>query len=136
MNSPWERAFRQLSRKHGFNVRAALHGVSFEEIAKKEAICMPAIYPLDSSSSKGALWVVGTPLFDNYYTRWSFPIGGSQPEVYFQDVREAPQCRDTLGASRSAARSDDADGQSLMRSEARRPPPLSRPASPAVRDIE
>ncbi len=43
-----------------------------ENATAQEFLCMPALVPLDKHTKFGALYIVGTPLLDSYYARWSF----------------------------------------------------------------
>jgi len=108
--TPWERTFKHLNRKHGFDLRVALRGVSVRSMNASDYICMPAIFPLDSVTTQGALWVVGTPIFDSYYARWSWPLKSGHPEVYLQNIHEATACAETLAATEATPKTPPPTG--------------------------
>lgn len=70
---------------------------------------MPAIVPLDRETQKGTLLVIGGPLFEKYYTRWSWPTG-EKPKVYMKNLHKAETCmvkeeeeEEDTGGSKSSA---------------------------------
>ncbi|CAE7720217.1 unnamed protein product, partial [Symbiodinium pilosum] len=79
-------------RQQGLDLRAVLAGSDLAQLLKNTStLCMPAIVPLDRETQKGTLLVVGGPLFERYYTRWSWPEG-QKPKVFVQDLHKAEAC--------------------------------------------
>merc|ERR1711920_979122 len=80
-------------------------------------------------TTKGALWVIGTPLFEEYYVRWSWPQEQRSPEVFLKPVAEAAACREPAALSEHdpEAEAETLPGSRLMRSE-RRNSAQGRPA--------
>lgn len=144
----WGQVFQHLHDNRGLDFGPALHGKDLRQLMSMRQLCMPALVPIDKDTRLGALWVVGTPLFDNYYARWSWPKAAHAPEIFIKEVRETKVCGDqasTEPPSESAAGRPDHDSDkggdvlqagrgSLMRSEARRPrahPSMRRAAAEA-----
>lgn len=78
-------------------------------------VCIPAVVPLDHTTDYGPLWVVGTPLFANYYARWSWPQHTPQPVVHLESVTKAQACKGTPAA--------------VVAPKANHPKPLDKPPS-------
>merc|ERR1719453_521497 len=57
---------------------------------------MPALVPLDKHTAYGPLFVVGTPLLDSYYARWSFDKNATNPQIHLQELDKADVCKDEL----------------------------------------
>mmetsp|Transcript_36719 Transcript_36719/g.84733 ORF Transcript_36719/g.84733 Transcript_36719/m.84733 type:complete len:735 (-) Transcript_36719:47-2251(-) len=78
-------------RQNGLDLRAVLATDLNQLLKNSSTLCMPAIVPLDRETQKGTLLVVGGPLFERYYTRWSWPEG-EKPKVFIQDLHKADAC--------------------------------------------
>jgi len=105
---------RHFHENYGLDLRTGLDGVPLKTLLSGKTLCMPAFVPLDKETADGPLWVVGTPLFDNYYVRWSWPQGEPSPKIFIKDLSKA-------GACEGGSREEDAaaPGPGLLRSEAR-----------------
>eukprot|EP00927_Polykrikos_kofoidii_P032739 TRINITY_DN2779_c1_g1_i5.p1 TRINITY_DN2779_c1_g1~~TRINITY_DN2779_c1_g1_i5.p1 ORF type:complete len:1181 (-),score=281.53 TRINITY_DN2779_c1_g1_i5:381-3923(-) len=90
--SGWHAAMQDLHINYGVDLMAFLEGINLEQISRDDKLCMPAFAPLDKETSVGKLWVVGTPLFEKYYTRFSWLKGEQQPHIFFKEKTEAKAC--------------------------------------------
>lgn len=98
----WKAMFDELHRTKGIDFRSQVDNLSkFENATSQAFICMLAFVPMDMPTSNGPLWIVGTPLLDAYYTRWSFPKGAESPQVHLKPLEQAETCKseDTESAS-------------------------------------
>lgn len=96
-------------REHGLDLRAVLRVDLTQFLLNSSTLCMPAIVPLDRETQKGTLLVIGGPLFEKYYTRWSWPTG-EKPKVYMKNLHKAETCmvkeeeeEEDTGGSKSSA---------------------------------
>lgn len=93
-------------------LKLLLHGGTF---------CVPALVALDKMTTKGPLWVIGTPLFERYYTRWAWPPHAPSPTIYLEELNKAASCQQgNLTDERSTTILNEeasARGQNLMRTE-------------------
>lgn len=79
-------------RQQGLDLRAVIASSDLAILLKNTStLCMPAIVPLDRETQKGTLLVVGGPLFERYYTRWSWPEE-QKPRIFIQDLHKAEAC--------------------------------------------
>eukprot|EP00434_Breviolum_minutum_P015388 symbB.v1.2.013558.t1/scaffold952.1/size217748/16 len=78
-------------REHGLDLRAVVQVDLASYLRNSTTLCMPAIVPLDRETQKGTLLVVGGPLFEKYYTRWSWPKG-KEPKIYVKNLQKAEEC--------------------------------------------
>jgi len=72
-DAPWKKLWDML-----------FHGTQF---------CMPAFVPLDKPTALGPLWVIGSPLFERYYARWSWPTQNPSPKIYLEHRHTATSCQ-------------------------------------------
>jgi len=121
----WGRVFQDLHENRGIDLGPHFHGVNLSHLLSMSELCIPALVPIDKETQLGELWVVGTPLFEGYYTRWSWPKHKSHPTIYMKELAEASAC----GAAKEADLAEGPSGvaaprgaarASLMRAEARR----------------
>lgn len=113
--SAWHSVLRELHRTHGVDLSAALPGINLAKLAGNDKLCMPAFAPLDKDTAVGKLWVIGTPIFEQYYTRWSFPKDADMPSVFFEDKTTATACKkgpDSQASSSSASSASSSDSSS------------------------
>lgn len=91
-----------------------------EDILKISTLCMPAFVSMDEPTRAGDLWVIGTPLFDGYYTRFSWNTGDDRPTIFLSDLATSSTCRNqtTIVAEPKA--------RVLIRSESRRATPAPK----------
>jgi len=54
--------------------------------------CIAAFAGLDRETELGKLWVLGSPIFKEYYTRWSWKKNETTPKIFFQDVQKSKTC--------------------------------------------
>jgi hypothetical protein len=118
-------SFAKMSRTYGVSILDVLDAVEDDEdatdatLSESSHVCMPAIVPLDKETRFGALWVIGSPLFENYYTRWSFPKGDEAPKIFFEDLKTASACREQVPSAPSLVASppavDQGNSGSVMR---------------------
>lgn len=103
----WKSVFDDLHKKSGVDLREQVDRI-FEQnepsTTSAKFLCMPALVPLDKQTVNGPLWIVGTPLLDAYYARWSFGKNASSPEIHLKALADTEVCKtaDTEAASTPA----------------------------------
>eukprot|EP00929_Paragymnodinium_shiwhaense_P075002 TRINITY_DN38356_c0_g1_i1.p1 TRINITY_DN38356_c0_g1~~TRINITY_DN38356_c0_g1_i1.p1 ORF type:complete len:904 (+),score=270.65 TRINITY_DN38356_c0_g1_i1:360-2714(+) len=106
----WKALIKELHESYGVDLSAALHDQNLGRMAGTDKLCMPAFAPLDKETAVGKLWVIGTPIFEQYYARWSYPKDAEHPFIYFKDKTTAQACQKGAGSgSDTAAASTSAD---------------------------
>merc|ERR1712232_1069655 len=78
----WRRVFEELHEERGIDFRHHFVGVS-DTALSGQVICMPAFSSLDANTQHGKLWILGTPLFEKYYTRWQWGAHEEKPKISF-----------------------------------------------------
>merc|ERR1719401_2097028 len=91
----WYNVVKRLYTDRGVDLSHAMRGVNFRDLVHNDQLCMPAFVPLDKQTTVGKLWVVGTPLFEQYYTRWSWGKDENSPSVFLADKHAAKACAGT-----------------------------------------
>lgn len=92
----WQMVFHRLHKNTGIDLRdIANHVLKQENATKEEFLCMPALVPIDRDTVNGPLYIVGTPLLDSYYARWSFDKDAQSPKIHLQPLEDAEICKDT-----------------------------------------
>jgi hypothetical protein len=95
----WVTTFERLKKKRGIDFGDVLKNVlKHENATKEEFLCMPALVPIDMHTSYGPLYIVGTPLLQNYYARWAFDQNATSPKIHLQPLEEAEACKDDSNA--------------------------------------
>jgi len=111
----WRAAFRRL-KSRGVDLMDQLNDVLSRlknHTTAPQFLCMPAVVPLDKDTQNGPLWVVGTPLLDSYYARWSFAKNATSPQIHLKKVEDAAVCKepgDAVSSSRVLLRKDSDHG--------------------------
>jgi len=91
----WEATFERLNKDYGIDLREMVNNLLKQQNdTSPEFMCMPALVPLDKHTSYGPLYVVGTPLLDAYYARWSFAKDDSSPKIHLKALEDATVCKD------------------------------------------
>merc|ERR1719172_96515 len=90
----WTTVIENLHREKGIDLRDALAAMLDKPNAKPSAqfLCMPALTPIDKKTAFGPLWIVGTPLLDSYYARWSFAKDAKNPKIHLKALAETKAC--------------------------------------------
>jgi len=104
----WDAVINELHRAYGVDLSAAMPGMNLAKMEGSDKLCMPAFAPLDKETAVGKLWVIGTPIFEQYYTRWSFPKDADMPSVFFADKNKATACQSSAEAVADPAASEGA----------------------------
>lgn len=94
----WQSAVQSLVEERGIDLRTALEGI-LRNMSGTTDMCMPAIVPLNKHTKFGPLWVIGTPLLDGYYARWSWAKNKSSPSIFLKTVGTAEACNPSLLAT-------------------------------------
>jgi hypothetical protein len=93
----WKAAFERLYRDNGVDFRDMLDDILMdlknETKDGPEFLCMPALVPIDKKTEFGPLYIVGTPLLETYYARWSFGQNATAPRIHLKPVKEADACK-------------------------------------------
>jgi hypothetical protein len=91
----WQAVFNRLHRKYGIDMRQQVRDLlRTQNHTEDQFMCMPALVPLDKKTQWGPLWVVGTPLLDAYYARWSYGKNDKAPKIHLQALQDAKVCKD------------------------------------------
>jgi hypothetical protein len=89
----WRKLFHDLFIEKGIDLRSHVENVSDLDLQEARSICMPAFTELDANTEHGKLWILGTPLFEKYYTRFQWHSDRDTPQVYLKDKSEASACK-------------------------------------------
>jgi len=91
----WKAAFTRLKKLRGIDFGEMLDDLLSKLQKQKrdpQFLCMPAMVPLDKQTQYGPLWIVGTPLLDSYYARWSFDKNATAPQIHVKALQDAEAC--------------------------------------------
>eukprot|EP00928_Gymnodinium_smaydae_P031399 TRINITY_DN23054_c0_g1_i4.p1 TRINITY_DN23054_c0_g1~~TRINITY_DN23054_c0_g1_i4.p1 ORF type:complete len:594 (-),score=184.61 TRINITY_DN23054_c0_g1_i4:296-2077(-) len=92
----WHSTIRHYAKNRGIDIRVAL-GMDTDSWRmpyinpKLKEICVPAFTVLDVDSQNGPVWVLGRPIFVEYYVRFAHYLG-QHPTVSFQPKMKSMQC--------------------------------------------
>jgi hypothetical protein len=92
----WKAAFERLYKDKGVDFRDMVDNLLMDmrnETDGPEFLCMPALVPLDKTTAYGPLYIVGTPLLETYYARWSFAADATSPQIHIKPTKEADACK-------------------------------------------
>jgi len=88
---------QDLHATYGLNLATVLEDAPWKNLwnmlFQGGKFCMPAFVPLDKPTLKGPLWVIGSPLFERYYARWSWPKQNPSPKIYLEHLHTATSCQ-------------------------------------------
>lgn len=89
-----DRMLKDIKSKYHLDIKEALKYVEnpMDSIMNTSTFCMTAFVALDAETSAGQLWILGTPLFNQYYTRWSWATGDESPKMFFSPIAESTTC--------------------------------------------
>lgn len=91
----WRALFERLDKQYGVDLKEMVDDMlKIMNDTSPDFMCMPALVPLDKHTEFGPLWVVGTPLLDAYYARWSFAQGADSPKIHLKPLDQAEACKD------------------------------------------
>jgi len=94
-NRQWIEAFDRLYRDHAVDLRDTVDKMLKQhDVTGLEDMCMSAFVAIDKQTEFGPLWVIGTPLMDTYYTRWSFLKDAESPTVHMKPLKDAKVCQE------------------------------------------
>jgi len=123
-SSTWESVVERIPEAYRLDFREVWHSSPLDRLRlllHGGTFCVPALVGLDKTTTKGPLWVVGTPLFEKYYTRWAWPPTASSPKIYLEDLSKATSCQQgsptDKGATTILNEEASVRGQNLMRTE-------------------
>jgi hypothetical protein len=104
----WKAAAHRLNKSYGIDITDMLDEM-LKRMKQKELepkfMCMPALVPLDKKTAFGPLWIVGTPLLDSYYARWSFGKDDKNPQIHIEALQNAKVCKEPEAKNTSLMRS-------------------------------
>jgi hypothetical protein len=124
--TPWEHVLETLRDRGldlGPSISGGLGGMHMKELAGLKELCMAAFVTLDMNTANGPLWVIGTPLFDRYYTRWSWKEGAASPQIFIKELRTAKTCKSNSSALAAVVGRGQGGSPRLVRSENRHEEP-------------
>jgi len=110
-----DRYLGMIKRKYHLDIKEALKYVEnpMDQLLNSSTFCMSSFVALDASTSVGQLWILGTPLFNQYYTRWSWDMDDASPTLFVQKIEESHTCNpslNTVSNGRAAASETTAGG--------------------------
>lgn len=91
-SSLWRKAFEDLRTERGIDLRRHIRDIADVTLDRSETLCMPAFTDLDANTQHGKLWILGTPAFQQYYTRFSWPSNAERPKIFFMDKAKSQTC--------------------------------------------
>lgn len=104
---------KETLENHGVDLRSMFPGEGLAQMLKMleepTTVCMAAVVGMDRNTTKGALYVVGTPLMNKYYTRWSWAKDDKTPKIFVQEKSKADSCKEENTAEQKK-KDDSADG--------------------------
>lgn len=124
----WKAAIAHLKKHKGIDLAPAMANVELDDptlnATLPEFMCMPAFVPLDKETSFGPLYIVGTPLLQTTYARWSWAKDDESPKIFLKNLTESSTCHSARADSwADTSVSLEADGSvsssPLLRSEPR-----------------
>jgi len=146
MDGSWKAVFKHLHKHHGIDLSTAMRDMlDFGNVtAQPQFLCMPALVPLDKHTKFGPLYIVGTPLLQTHYARWSWAKKDAAPKIFIEKLEDSDTCKLVAPTSADATASLEAIGSEpvpLMRSEQRLSSPNSvdgprKRGGPMLRNIE
>jgi hypothetical protein len=99
----WKAVFRHLRETRGIDLSVPMRGmIDFKKNShgntseEPEFLCMPALVPIDKQTEFGPLYIIGTPLLQSYYARWSFAEGADSPRIHLKKLTECHTCKETV----------------------------------------
>jgi len=142
----WKAVFEHLKKNRGIDLSATMRDTPDVDVDKQpEFMCMPALVPLDKLTGykREPLYIIGTPLLQTHYARWSHKAGTDEkPKIFIKKLSDTQVCKDAKptehrpsSASLEAAAPVNAP---LIRSEQRQvsQAPLSGAKGPFIRHID
>lgn len=101
-----------IKRKYHLDIKEALKHVQnpVDQLLNSSTFCMSSFVALDADTKVGQLWILGTPLFNQYYTRWSWDPKDESPKLFLQPIAESHTCNPALNNDSPA--SSDKTGSS------------------------
>jgi len=144
----WKVAFEHLRKHRGIDLSAAMHDDLTKSVNNNfnstdanatapQFLCMPALVPIDKHTKYGPLYIVGTPLLQTHYARWSYASADAAPKIFIKKLTESTTCKNvqpdpvqTTGSSLEAS--------SMVRSEKGKQVSTHshRSRGPMIRNIE
>lgn len=140
----WKDLFKHLHKTRGIDLSPAyahLEDHEFPEVTDSNSpdsnssddvekfMCMCALVPLDKNTTKGPLYIVGTPLMETHYLRWSWAQDDESPKMFIKPLEDCDTCKavtpnqkegDLLQANTALVRKEaEPIGESLPLSEKR-----------------
>merc|ERR1719379_1311107 len=104
----WKAVFARLHKNYGVDLRDQVNELlKLSNSTNQDFLCMPALVPLDKHTAYGPLFVVGTPLLDSYYARWSYGKDDKSPKVHLKALTEAKVCGGEEQAQKAPPANDD-----------------------------
>lgn len=112
----WKHVFESLYQARGVDLRDQIaQALDNDNRTAPQFMCMLAAVPLDKKTEYGSsLWIVGTPLMDAYYARWSYGKEAKSPKIYLQALENSTTCKED---ATPAANDSQATATALMRKQ-------------------
>jgi hypothetical protein len=104
----WRKLFDDLHKEKGIDLRKHIAGLSDSKLGVRETLCVPAFSELDANTQHGKLWILGTPVFSKYYTRFQWHSDRG-PSISFLDKTKAQACKEKEKAEESKETSEHSD---------------------------
>jgi hypothetical protein len=94
--------------KHGIDLTMHLRNPIISEgrdavhqrLSTQTHMCLPAFVPIDKQTEHGQLLIIGTPLLQTNYARWSWAPGDAAPQIFLKPLADCQTCKQaeaTLG---------------------------------------
>lgn len=93
----WRDLFERINTDYGVDMRDQVDAAlkANPTVVPEQMMCTAALVPLDKTTKYGPLWVLGTPLLQSYYARFSFPkpsCSPASPVIHLQLLKDAKVC--------------------------------------------
>merc|ERR1719162_934741 len=99
----WKDIFKNLHKTRGIDLSPAYahledHQIPEIKLSNKsddvdQFMCMPALVALDKHTKMGPLYIVGTPLSETNYFRWSWAHGDDSPKMFIKPLKDCDTCK-------------------------------------------
>jgi len=123
-SSHWASLVETIPEAYRLDFREVLEASPLDKLKlllRGGTFCVPALVALDKQTTKGPLWVIGTPLFERYYSRWTWPSKASSPTIFLKELNTAASCQQGSAPDERSTTILNAEasarGQNLMRTE-------------------
>eukprot|EP00931_Biecheleriopsis_adriatica_P061388 TRINITY_DN3690_c0_g1_i2.p1 TRINITY_DN3690_c0_g1~~TRINITY_DN3690_c0_g1_i2.p1 ORF type:complete len:954 (+),score=131.83 TRINITY_DN3690_c0_g1_i2:1-2862(+) len=109
---------QRVKRDHGLDLQMMIDikGKDFD-LRHARSRCILALFSMDRTTQLGQLYVIGGPLFENYYTKWSWPENATKPMIHLKELDSAKVCQNERKLQKPVDMVVLSKSSNIMRSE-------------------